>query len=151
MTQKEPRPDAAHLEQDALEQMMATNSPAGLGCPDCGGSLWHVNSGGIKRYQCHVGHAFLPESLIKSQGEEVERQLWTALRLLREQAVVAHWLAAEARSQKRPAQEIEQIVAQAEQALHQAETLHQMLLSSSVSPVLETRSESPISDLPMNQ
>lgn len=134
-----------NLEHNVLEQLLAT-PPSGFGCPDCGGSLWQIDSGSVKRYQCHVGHAFLAESLIKTQGEEIERHLWIVLRLLREQVIATRQLAAEARSQKRHAQEIEQLEAQVERSLHQAEQVRQVLLSCGISAVLETGSLPPQSD-----
>ena len=27
-------------------------------CPDCGGGLWEVQGNVIKRYRCHIGHAY---------------------------------------------------------------------------------------------
>ncbi len=135
-------PDSVDLEHSS-EELIASDSFSGLGCPDCGGSLWQLNVGSVKRYQCHVGHAFLAESLIKNQGEAIERHLWSAMRLFREQAILARQLAAQAREQHRSAQEIEQIDAQFRQALRQAETLRQVLLSREISPVLETRANPP--------
>lgn len=150
MTQQEPMSDPVDLEQRDLERLLA-DAPSGLGCPECGGSLWQVNSGGVNRYQCHVGHAFVAESLLKSQGEAIEQHLWIGLRLLREQVIVARQLAAEARLQKRSNQEIEQIEAQAQEALRQAELVRQVLLGSQVDGALVAGSIPPQSEPPSRE
>ena len=146
MSHEDPTPDSANLDGDSLEQLLASRSPAGLSCPDCGGSLWQMNIGDVKRYQCHVGHAFLLESLLKGQGEEIERHLWIVLRLLQEQVVVARQLATEARSQNRPIQEIEQLEVQTQQTLQQIERVRQVLHHNPVSAVLDMRYGWPLSD-----
>jgi two-component system chemotaxis response regulator CheB len=60
--------------------------PSGLTCPDCGGALWQIQAGNLVRYQCHVGHAYSPESLLTRHDEGVEIALWTAVRALEERA-----------------------------------------------------------------
>jgi two-component system chemotaxis response regulator CheB len=60
-----------------------------LTCPDCGGLLWEMNEGKLTRYQCHVGHRYTQQSLFESNSEATENALWTALRALKEQSVLA--------------------------------------------------------------
>jgi two-component system, chemotaxis family, protein-glutamate methylesterase/glutaminase len=55
-------------------------------CPDCGGPLELRHEGGVRKYRCHVGHAFSDLALLAGQDEEVERALWSALRTLEERA-----------------------------------------------------------------
>lgn len=136
-------PDSVELEFDSLEQLIASSSSSGLVCPECGGSLWQVDSAQVKRYQCHVGHAFVLESLLKQQSEEIERHLWIVLRLLQEQKIVTRQLVAEARSQNRPVLEIEQLETQVQQAIHQVECVRQLLGNHPVNAVLETESMLP--------
>ena len=62
-------------------------------CPTCNGSLWEVDSAGMLRFRCHVGHAFSAEALLAEQGYAVERALYTALRLLEERGRAARQLA----------------------------------------------------------
>jgi two-component system chemotaxis response regulator CheB len=60
--------------------------PSGLTCPDCGGALWEVKEGRVLRYQCHVGHQYAPDALDHEQSDAVDGALWSAVRVLEEQA-----------------------------------------------------------------
>jgi two-component system chemotaxis response regulator CheB len=62
-------------------------------CPDCGGGLWEMNSNGVKRYRCHVGHAFTEGGLLSGMQASTETALWTALRIIEERCNVLKSLA----------------------------------------------------------
>src|SRR4030095_3936319 len=68
-----------------------------LTCPDCHGALWEINDDEILRYRCHVGHAFSAESLNEGQSEMLETALWSAVRALEEQMMLARRIVARAR------------------------------------------------------
>ena len=53
-------------------------------CPDCGGGLWNVKDDVIKRYRCHIGHAYTERDLILRQSEAAGNTLWAALRMMEE-------------------------------------------------------------------
>jgi two-component system, chemotaxis family, protein-glutamate methylesterase/glutaminase len=53
-------------------------------CPDCGGSLFHVQEGKLSRYRCFTGHAFTENTLLSKQQESIDSTLWIALRLMEE-------------------------------------------------------------------
>ena len=53
-------------------------------CPDCGGGLWDVKDDVIKRYRCHIGHAYSERDLILKQAEAAGNTLWVALRMMEE-------------------------------------------------------------------
>lgn len=55
-----------------------------ISCSSCGGPLWEMKNSGIKRYRCHVGHAFTEEALLRGQNEALEEALWISLRTLEE-------------------------------------------------------------------
>ncbi|HZT95876.1 MAG TPA: chemotaxis protein CheB [Chloroflexota bacterium] len=70
--------------------------PSVYTCPECHGSLWQVETGNLKHYQCRVGHSYSPESLFGAQGEALEAGLWAALRALEERIDLATRLEREA-------------------------------------------------------
>ena len=68
-----------------------------LTCPDCNGALWEISDEDLLRYRCHVGHAFSAESLSNGQGEMLEVALWSAVRALEEQMILARRIVERAR------------------------------------------------------
>lgn len=68
-----------------------------LTCPDCHGALWEIDDREILRYRCHVGHAFSAESLNEGQSQMLEVALWSAVRALEEQMVLAKRIVERAR------------------------------------------------------
>lgn len=71
--------------------------PAGLACPDCGGSLFEVPDGRILRYRCRVGHAWTADALSHAHGRELEQALWMALRVLEDDEALHGRMASRAR------------------------------------------------------
>ncbi|HMH33294.1 MAG TPA: chemotaxis protein CheB [Puia sp.] len=53
-------------------------------CPDCGGGLWQAKNDIIKRYRCHIGHAYTERDLVLRQAEAAGTTLWVALRMMEE-------------------------------------------------------------------
>ncbi|MGZ5190739.1 MAG: chemotaxis protein CheB [Flavisolibacter sp.] len=53
-------------------------------CPDCGGGLWETQNDIIKRYRCHIGHAYSERDLVLKQSETAGATLWVALRMMEE-------------------------------------------------------------------
>ncbi len=53
-------------------------------CPDCGGGLWEAKNDVIKRYRCHIGHAYTERDLVLKQAEAAGSTLWVALRMMEE-------------------------------------------------------------------
>jgi two-component system chemotaxis response regulator CheB len=78
-------------------------------CPACHGALWELETEGVLRYRCRVGHAYGPEAMYAFQNENVEEALWTAYRALEERVALAQRLArfAKARGLARAAQRYE--------------------------------------------
>lgn len=71
-----------------------------LTCPDCHGALWEINDEDILRYRCHVGHAYSAEALSEGQSQMLEVALWSAVRALEEQMVLAKRIVERARKSK---------------------------------------------------
>lgn len=53
-------------------------------CPDCGGNLWTMKGDVVKRYRCHIGHAYTERDLVVKQAEVASGTLWVALRMMEE-------------------------------------------------------------------
>ena len=85
-------PDLAEL-PIAVEGHDRPGKPSVFSCPECHGTLWEVEEGGLLRFRCRVGHVYSPDSMMAAQTDEVDRALWTALRTLEERAALAHKLA----------------------------------------------------------
>ncbi|MDP9037435.1 MAG: chemotaxis protein CheB [Myxococcota bacterium] len=66
---------------------------AELVCPSCQGVLTESQNGLFHHFRCHVGHAFSLDSLIREQGDGLERALWAAVRSLEESAALSGRLA----------------------------------------------------------
>jgi two-component system chemotaxis response regulator CheB len=104
---KYPVPDQVEIEARIAEQEMEGDeliaSVERLGriskltCPDCNGALWEIEDQDILRYRCHVGHAYSAEALNEGQSEQLEMALWSAVRALEEQMVLARRILERAR------------------------------------------------------
>ncbi len=77
-------------------------TPSTQTCPECHGTLWEDQDGGVTYFRCRIGHAFTAESLVGIQAEELEAALWTALRALEEHAALVRRMAVRASAQQHP-------------------------------------------------
>jgi two-component system chemotaxis response regulator CheB len=69
-----------------------------LTCPECHGALWEINDQNMLRFRCHVGHAFSAEALSNGQSQMLEVALWSAVRALEEQMLLARRIVERARA-----------------------------------------------------
>ena len=92
--------DVAEFDMTAMERETERGTPANLGCPTCGGTLWEQNAGNLLRFRCRVGHAWSADSLIAQQSEAIEEALWTAFRALEESSALSRRLARRAHDRK---------------------------------------------------
>ncbi|HET8787635.1 MAG TPA: chemotaxis protein CheB [Actinomycetes bacterium] len=115
------------MEGFSLEAMEGEHpgEPSGFSCPDCNGVLWEIQTEGLRRYRCRVGHAWSPESLLIQQSEALEAALWIALRTLEERAALARRLAEPARRRGHSvtATRFEEQATEAQQAARQVRNL----------------------------
>ncbi len=96
------------LEVDIAERVMsdipkeeAIGQHTALGCPECGGPLREMDDRAVKRYRCHVGHAYTAEALLADQSDATEKALWIALRILEERANMLREMARDERTRGR--------------------------------------------------
>jgi two-component system chemotaxis response regulator CheB len=80
-----------------IDQLSQLGKHSVYSCPECGGGLWEMNENGIRRYRCHVGHAFTEEGLLIGMEASTETALWTALRILEERRNLLRKIAADER------------------------------------------------------
>jgi two-component system chemotaxis response regulator CheB len=116
---------------------------AELVCPTCQGVLTEAEKGTFQHFRCHVGHAFSLESLVREQGEEMERALWAAVRSLEESAALSGRLATIGSGQLR-----RRFSEKARTQCYQAELLRQILIGGDAAfradeTTLEEEPESP--------
>ena len=133
-----PVPDDVEIESRIAEQTMEAGeliaSVERLGkiskltCPDCHGALWEMNDDEILRYRCHVGHAYSAESLNEGQSQMLEVALWSAVRALEEQMMLAKRIVERARrsNHKRAADMFER---RAKDAEKHSSIIRQLLLA----------------------
>lgn len=67
-----------------IEDVAEIGDMSVFACPDCGGNLWTIKSDVIKRYRCHIGHAYTEQDLVVKQAEVATSTLWVALRMMEE-------------------------------------------------------------------
>ena len=68
-------------EDSSLERgVMGLGELSPYACPDCHGVLSAIKEGKLKRFRCHTGHAFSPDSLLAAMTEGIEESLWNAIR-----------------------------------------------------------------------
>lgn len=124
------RPDNAEAGTARLLTNDLPGPPTSVTCPDCGGTLWEVKDGKLKRFQCHVGHSYTSLSLMAEKDGALETALWSALRALEENADLRRRMARRSGGPIGPhgdmARRYEQ---QAEEAEKRAAVLREVLVS----------------------
>jgi len=81
----------ANLENDPPAKQ--AGQPSTFVCPECHGTLWELEEGGLLRFRCRVGHAYTADSLRLAFTQSTEEALWVAMRALEEKAALLRRLA----------------------------------------------------------
>ena len=129
MTNREVKLDPVEIDESFLESRDPPESPSGFVCPECGGALWEMSKGTLRRFQCHIGHAFSVDTFLEGQAEEIEYKLWSVLRTLKDRLKITRQMADKARDDNEPLT-AQQFEVQAQQAQQRAELIRQALLES---------------------
>jgi two-component system chemotaxis response regulator CheB len=117
------------MEADALiASVDQIGTVSKLTCPDCHGALWEIDDRDLLRYRCHVGHAFSAEALSDGQSEMLEMALWSAVRALEEQMLLARRILERARRASH-ARAVETFTRRAREAEEHSSMIRQLLLS----------------------
>jgi len=139
-------PDEIEIEAKIAEQTMESNeliasverlgTISKLTCPDCHGALWEIKDENLLRYRCHVGHAFSAAALNDGQGQMLEVALWSAVRALEEQMILARRIGERARkaNQLKAAMSFEK---RAQEAEEHSSMIRQILLSTEKGDIAE--------------
>jgi two-component system, chemotaxis family, protein-glutamate methylesterase/glutaminase len=91
-------------------------------CPECRGPLTEIQEDSIVEYQCLVGHRYSPEALLHAHSATQERMLWSAVVALEEAKNLVSNVAPHLPGEIRPS-----LQSQADQKVHQAERIRQVL------------------------
>jgi two-component system, chemotaxis family, protein-glutamate methylesterase/glutaminase len=115
-----------------------------LTCPDCQGALWEIHDDEILRFRCHVGHAYSADSLSEGQSQRIEAALWSAVRALEEQIILARRIVERARKADHP-RAASVFERRAEEAEKNSDIIRQLLLGDEkgnvADPVIENSDE----------
>lgn len=68
-------------------------APSYFTCPECHGVLLQRTQGRHFQFRCHTGHAYSVESLLVEIQDQIEVQLWNAIRAIQEGDVVMRMMA----------------------------------------------------------
>ena len=93
------------------------NVASGFTCPNCHGSVWELDDGGLPRIECRVGHAFSVDAFLGEQAVALEDAIWSAINALEERAMALRRFAGRFRPQaERTHRYLEQAGAMEQQA-----------------------------------
>ena len=118
--------DLATLDEAAMNHRARSGRPTGYQCPDCGGSLFQIEDGGLLRFRCRVGHAWSASGLLGEQSNQLDNAFWLAMRSLEEKAALARELAGRA-DQRGNALTRDRYLSQANEALNAASLVRSVI------------------------
>jgi two-component system chemotaxis response regulator CheB len=97
-------------------------------CPECHGTLWEINEGGIIRFRCRTGHGYTAQALLADLAESIEAMLWSAIRGVEESVSQLNHIA-EHLQQQGQNELAENFLAQARAAVQRADLVRQATMA----------------------
>jgi len=85
-------------DEGALAGIKTFGEPSLFTCPECHGTLVELRDKSPMRFRCHTGHGFTAATLREALEESSENTLWSAIRVLQEQAMLMSHMARHARA-----------------------------------------------------
>lgn len=82
---------------DVTDKKELMRKQSTFNCPECGGALWELSNGDVRRFRCNIGHGFTAQNLLEGEIYQIEQALWAAIRSLEDRARVLDSLARDAR------------------------------------------------------
>jgi two-component system, chemotaxis family, protein-glutamate methylesterase/glutaminase len=67
-------------------------------CPECGGVMWQTDAGSHVDFRCHIGHRYAADTLLVQKTAQVEAAFSSALRVVREKAMLLRQMANHSRA-----------------------------------------------------
>ena len=80
--------DLAMGNNDVKASILSEGELTPYTCPECHGVLTALHEGSRVRFRCHTGHAFSTDSLLDAISENIEYNLWTAIRSIQESVIL---------------------------------------------------------------
>ena len=75
-------------DKEISEGVMPFGQLVPYSCPECHGVLTALVEGNRMRFRCHTGHAYSSDSLLAAISEKIEDGLWSAIRSIKECAML---------------------------------------------------------------
>ncbi|MEH1843571.1 MAG: chemotaxis protein CheB [Nostoc sp.] len=79
--------------QEFLESVEAIGTRTTYTCPECNGSIWQIGKKEPLRFRCHTGHSFTANAFEAQQTHNLEKALWSAVRIMEEKVVFSRQMA----------------------------------------------------------
>jgi two-component system chemotaxis response regulator CheB len=111
-----------------------------LTCPECHGALWEITDEDLPRFRCHVGHAYSADSLGNGQDQVLENAIWSAIRALEEQMILAKRIIERARRAQHT-HAVKAFEKRAREAEAHSSVLRQLLLSDRKGDIADQQTE----------